>query len=203
MSSQNMPRPASRLYAVLITWFESQVRAGTLRPGDRLPPERKLVAEFGISRTAVREALRTLAARGLVESHVGRGTYVRVPDVAHLTDKVEMLHLGAAAQAEEAFVHLVAALAQMAALRHTDASMQALQGSIHAGHEVFVGHLAEAAQNPVLGTLAKAMARLCTTRPSGQLSHLDVARVVACVAARDAEQAWKLVLASYPPNRPA
>lgn len=48
-----------------------------LKPGDRLPTERELGQYFQVSRTVIREAMRTLEARGLVESQTGSGTYVR------------------------------------------------------------------------------------------------------------------------------
>jgi len=48
-----------------------------LKPGDRLPTERDLGETFGVSRTVIREAIRTLEAHGLVVSQTGSGTYVR------------------------------------------------------------------------------------------------------------------------------
>jgi GntR family transcriptional repressor for pyruvate dehydrogenase complex len=52
------------------------IRAGSLRAGDRLPPERELIAIFGISRPSLREALRALSTLGVVESRHGGGAYV-------------------------------------------------------------------------------------------------------------------------------
>ena len=49
---------------------------GDLKPGDKLLPERELAEQFGVSRTAVREAVKALSLRGLVEVHPGRGTFV-------------------------------------------------------------------------------------------------------------------------------
>jgi len=54
-----------------------QIRRGALRPGDRLPPLRELVVRLGISQTAIREALRGLVGRGVVELQPGRGAFVR------------------------------------------------------------------------------------------------------------------------------
>jgi GntR family transcriptional repressor for pyruvate dehydrogenase complex len=50
--------------------------SGRLRPGDRLPPERKLAASLKISRPTVREALSALGLLGVVEQHQGRGTFL-------------------------------------------------------------------------------------------------------------------------------
>ncbi len=52
------------------------VESGQLAPGDRLPPERELAAQLGVSRTVLRESLATLAALGLVEARHGRGVFV-------------------------------------------------------------------------------------------------------------------------------
>lgn len=52
------------------------ILSGRFRPGDRLPAERALAAEFGVSRPTVRQAVGVLAAHGLVEARVGSGTFV-------------------------------------------------------------------------------------------------------------------------------
>jgi GntR family transcriptional repressor for pyruvate dehydrogenase complex len=52
------------------------VLSSGLRPGERLPPERELVARLGVSRTVVREALNLLEARGLISIEHGRGAVV-------------------------------------------------------------------------------------------------------------------------------
>ncbi len=52
------------------------VLSGGLGPGERLPPERELVARLGVSRTVVREALNLLEARGLISIEHGRGAVV-------------------------------------------------------------------------------------------------------------------------------
>ena len=58
-----------------------QIRAlivdGQLRPGDRLPSERDLVVKLAVSRTSIREALRSLEIRGLLEVRAGEGAFVR------------------------------------------------------------------------------------------------------------------------------
>jgi GntR family transcriptional repressor for pyruvate dehydrogenase complex len=53
------------------------IRAGVLKPGDRLPSQRQLVSRMGVSQTALREALRGLASTGVIEVHAGRGSFVR------------------------------------------------------------------------------------------------------------------------------
>ena len=80
--SQEMPMQmyktvrTSRLYEQIVQQIEESILAGRLKPADQLPTERELAQQFGVSRTAVREAVKTLAEKGLVESHSGRGTFV-------------------------------------------------------------------------------------------------------------------------------
>ncbi len=66
----------SRLYEQIVQQIEDSILDGVLKPGDQLPPERELAEQFGVSRTAVREALKTLREKGLVEAYTGRGTFV-------------------------------------------------------------------------------------------------------------------------------
>ncbi|MFJ4094017.1 FadR/GntR family transcriptional regulator [Kitasatospora sp. NPDC089913] len=67
------PVPRTRTYELVLARIEEQILAGKLRVGDRLPPERELVELLGVSRAAIREALRVLEAQGAVRSRVGTG----------------------------------------------------------------------------------------------------------------------------------
>ena len=60
-------------YEVVLQSIEGDLRSGRLQIGDRLPPERALAEQFGISRASVREALRVLDAMGVVRSRRGTG----------------------------------------------------------------------------------------------------------------------------------
>lgn len=63
-------------YLAIAEAIAADIRAGTLSAGDRLPPQRRLAAGLGIDFTTVSRAYSEAQARGLVESHVGRGTFV-------------------------------------------------------------------------------------------------------------------------------
>jgi len=67
--------PVSRVrtYELVLERIEAQIVNGSLRAGERLPPERDLAELLGVSRPAVREALRVLAAQGALRSQVGQG----------------------------------------------------------------------------------------------------------------------------------
>lgn len=56
--------------------FLDTIVSRSLRPGDRLPSEKELGERFGVSRTVVREAIRTLAAKGIIEARAGSGLRV-------------------------------------------------------------------------------------------------------------------------------
>jgi len=62
-----------RAFEVVLGWVDDRVLSGELRVGDRLPPERELAKLLDVSRPAVREAVRTLQAQGVVHSAVGAG----------------------------------------------------------------------------------------------------------------------------------
>lgn len=66
----------SRLYEQIVQQIEESILKGALKPGDQLPAERELAQQFGVSRTAVREAVKALREKGLVEAYSGRGTFV-------------------------------------------------------------------------------------------------------------------------------
>src|SRR6202790_225524 len=66
----------SRLYEQIVQQIEDSIVKGDLKAGDQLPAERDLAQRFGVSRTAVREAVKALREKGLVEAYSGRGTFI-------------------------------------------------------------------------------------------------------------------------------
>ena len=64
------------LYKRIATHVRELIENRELEPGERLPPERELARMLGVSRIPVREAMRTLAAQGLIEIRHGQGTFV-------------------------------------------------------------------------------------------------------------------------------
>lgn len=58
-------------YAVLAGHLRSRILSGELQPGERLPGEAELTAEFGVGRSTIREALRSLASQNLIETTRG------------------------------------------------------------------------------------------------------------------------------------
>ncbi len=69
-----------RLYERVVDKVLELISSGAWKPGFRLPPERELSEAFGVSRTVVREAVKALEARGVLESTTGSGVSVRLAD---------------------------------------------------------------------------------------------------------------------------
>ncbi len=65
-----------------------------LKPGDRLPSERELGEQFGVSRTVVREAVRALAAKGVIEVRSGSGLRVAAVDAAAVSESMSLFLRG-------------------------------------------------------------------------------------------------------------
>ena len=93
------PRPRPTHAEAIATRLAEDIVAGQLRPGAALD-ETTLAAHFAVSRTPVREALRQLAATGLVQATPRRGAVVAIPDAAQLAEMfVVMAELEALAAA--------------------------------------------------------------------------------------------------------
>jgi GntR family transcriptional regulator len=71
------------LYRRIEADLRERVRSGALRPGGQVATEPELMAEFGVSRATVRQALAGLVAEGLLEIRRGLGTYVTAPRFEH------------------------------------------------------------------------------------------------------------------------
>src|SRR5271167_2297946 len=72
--------PRNKVYQAVARQLERRITE-ELKPGDLLPPERELVQMLGVSRSSVRDAIRSLELMGLLEPRQGIGTVVRSPAV--------------------------------------------------------------------------------------------------------------------------
>jgi len=70
-------RSTAPVYQQIAGQIRERVESGALAEGDRLPPIRDLAGQLGVNRDTVALAYEALAAEGVVESRVGRGTFVR------------------------------------------------------------------------------------------------------------------------------
>src|SRR5258708_13358042 len=68
-----------RLYRQIAAQLSALITSGEFKPGERLPPERELARQLGVSRPSVREALICLEVEGKVDVRVGAGIFVVEP----------------------------------------------------------------------------------------------------------------------------
>lgn len=136
----NAARPAAALrglHGQTVETIGSRIVHGRYVPGSALAPE-ELEQEFGISKTVLREALRVLAAKGLVDSRQKRGTIVRARSSWSLLDADLLRWQGG--EPDAAFLANLAEVrgivepagARLAAARHTDADLDALRIALQA-----------------------------------------------------------------------
>ena len=74
----------------VVNQIKNQISEGILKPGDRLPPERDLVKEFGVSRPSLREALNSLVAMGFLEVK-GKRTFIKSVADERMQDPLSLL----------------------------------------------------------------------------------------------------------------
>ncbi|WP_375105517.1 FadR/GntR family transcriptional regulator [Lysinibacillus fusiformis] len=158
-----------KIYEEVSEILHEKIRAGVLKPGDRLDSVEQLAEQLQVSRSAVREALSALKAMGLIEIKQGSGTFVKsVPpnrldfplstamlsnklDIARLLEVRKIIEVGAAASA---------------AINRTEQDIQAMvqilddmkqaHGDGELGEKVdyqFHVAIATASQNPLLATI--------------------------------------------------
>lgn len=114
---------AKKLYQQVASALEEAILGGKYTAGDRLPAERDLAEEFGVSRPTVREAMLALEIRGFVEARHGSGIYVRENPVA---GEPRELDIGAF-ELTEARLLFEGEAAALAATTITDEELAALE----------------------------------------------------------------------------
>lgn len=174
LNKLQVPRISDAVAASL----ERRILEGSLKPGDRLPPERELSLELGVSRPSLREAIQKLASKGMVQSRQGGGTYI--------TDRLESTFfdpwqdmMGAHPNLREDLLEfrrmLEGQAAEWAAERATEADLTRLDQTFEALAKSFSGDdldvrskadiafhqaVGEASHNVLLGHLSAALLRL-------------------------------------------
>ena len=85
--------PHKRVFQDLVDQIQAAILDGRLQPGDKLPSQRELVDMFQTSRASIREALRVLEQKGLVEVKLGvsGGAVIKTADTEPLTDVLTLL----------------------------------------------------------------------------------------------------------------
>ena len=152
-------RPTDSAADSIAAQLARRILDGSLAAGDRLPPERSLAESFSASRGTVREALRSLSARGLVARRVGSGTFVIYEpdagetDVSEITSPLELVEVRAAIEPQMARLAVRNATARdMAALERAVVEMEGVADAerFSLADETFHLRLAEATHNPLI-----------------------------------------------------
>lgn len=158
--------------------LEKRILEGSLKPGDRLPPERELAAELGVSRPSLREAIQKLASKGMLQSRQGGGTYVTNRLESTFLDPWQEM-LGAHPTLREDLLEfrrmLEGQAAEWAAERATDEDLTRLTQAFDAMNDAFEADdldrrssaditfhqaIGEATHNALIGHLSAALLRL-------------------------------------------
>ncbi len=142
MSDMFQPVRTRRAFEAVCDQIRAQLMRGDLRPGDRLPGETELAERFGIGRSSVREALRSLEVSGLVEARKGiqGGFYIRTGDSSGLVQTVkDMVSLSQASleSITEARIELTSVAIRLACERATEEELDAIQRDIDHHTELF------------------------------------------------------------------
>lgn len=128
------PIQPARLYEQIVQQIEARILRGEIKLGDKLPPERELAEQFGVSRTAVREAVKALIQLGLIDAQPGRGTFVisRSPNgVRDIMDHILKVDLDEGTRnLVEVREILEPEIAALAALRSRPENLAAMQAAL-------------------------------------------------------------------------
>ncbi len=165
------PIKTKHLYEKVEELILEFIHQGKLQSGDRLPPERSLAETFGVSRNSVREAIRALTEKKVLESRRGDGTYIRTPDDSALvttlaqTIRIQQNRLNDIFEFREMIEPQIAALAARHITKDEVAALKILvfeqERKIVAGEDIadldmqFHLRLAEASRNVVLLEVVK------------------------------------------------
>jgi len=205
-------RREDRLADKVADLLKTAILSGRLQPGDRLPPERVLGDRFGVSRTVIREAIRSLTAKGLVEVRSGSGTVVARVGAEAVVETMHLYLQGAGVEydaIDEVRSMLEVQMAGVAALRATDEDLHDLHVVLAtmaatadpegcAMHDAeFHRGVARATHNPIYLVLLDSIGEPVMTARLGTLNTQDRPsaavraheRILDRIAARDAEGA--------------
>jgi GntR family transcriptional repressor for pyruvate dehydrogenase complex len=204
----------SRLYEQIVQQIEDSVLNGSLKPGDQLPAERELAQRLGVSRTAVREAVKALREKGLVEAYSGRGTFITDGTSQAARQSFDLMvkigqQEGAPYLAELRLI-LEPGIAALAATRVTDEDLAGLREAVAVMDRAqkdpaafieadldFHLALAEAAANPlilslidsIVGLLREQRIKIFNVEGGPQRGQFHHKRILDAMERRDAELA--------------
>ncbi|HEX7298321.1 MAG TPA: FadR/GntR family transcriptional regulator [Solirubrobacteraceae bacterium] len=209
------PVVVSRASTAIVDQIRAAIVTGRLERGERLPPERALAEQFGVSRVTVRDALRGLEAMGLIEVRVGArgGAFVTVPSGSLVGQTMSDMMLMSAVTPEdivEARLLVELGTVSLACARATDDDLKRLRELCERGEAElaaktytrelsweFHSLLAEAAHNPAVDGLAHSFRSTLSMHPvrvrEGARAHnltvQEHLRILEALERRDADAA--------------
>ena len=130
MVEQLRPAKRPRLYEVIVEQLCGYIAHNSMSPGDRLPAERDLAANLGVSRASLSQALVALEVQGVLSVRHGDGVILVRPPTEERAIKALREHADRIPDIIEAREALEVKLAGLAAARRTDAEMAAIDASI-------------------------------------------------------------------------
>ncbi|MSV27396.1 MAG: FadR family transcriptional regulator [Bryobacterales bacterium] len=211
-------KPVSRVSVSdeIVDQMAGLISAGALKPGDRVPSEKQLCVQFGVGRTSVREALRSLSVMGILKTQRGEGTFVSAERSRYVEKAMQwdvLLDGKAAGHLIETRLMLECETASFAAERASEEDLAAIAAAIADVQNAFSGpalvepgryleadlrfHLAiaRATRNPILvsllGTIRGSMqAWIAKTVPARAAKSIkDHRKILAGLRARNREKA--------------
>lgn len=208
-----------RVSDVVIDQIKQLLLDAKLNVGDRLPPERELAKQLGVSRAPLREALFSLANSGLlkIKRGAGGGNFVSEPNIEPFAESFGlMLQMGKASVQDltEARLFLEPNIAKLAAERATSEDLENIERSISEykkkiyqdaprslGDMKFHLNVAEASKNIVMilmikglmGLLYKTVKDFALSREDKEKSAHTHRRIFEAIRTRDSERAFEMM----------
>ena len=186
MVEQLRPVTRPRLYEVIVEQLCGYIADNEMSPGDRLPAERDLAANLGVSRASLSQALVALEVQGVLSVRHGDGVILVRPPTEERAIKALREHADRIPDIIEAREALEVKLAGLAAARRTDAEMAAIDASIATmetevetgdrgvvGDEMFHEALTAAAHSSLLAKLMHEISGLIRETRIESLSQED------------------------------
>lgn len=168
--------PRRSLALGVVEALTARIRDQVYNPGEKLPTEPVLMAELGVSRTVIREAMSRLQAAGLVETKHGIGTFVLARQPGIVLDRTAIRTIRDVMAMMELRISLETEAAALAAARRTDsdishmrAALDAFEAALAAGDKgvaadyQFHLQIALATQNPYFESVYRSLGGFATT----------------------------------------
>ena len=206
-----------RVFEKIIAQIRKLIEEGALKPGDRLPSERRLSEIFGCSRASVREAFRVLEMEGILVTKHGEGRFVRPVDdqlvMEYRYNPLDLIERSAILHFLEARESLEPKVAALAAIRATDKDIENMERALEEQFKIsddeevtrdnlFILAMAEATQNFVFYSMVESYLNMVkklktSTRRSKErieASQKEHRAIFEAIKRRDPEGAAQAVL---------